>query len=302
MMDKNNDITDNSLSDNFEVFSDSRMAAQPIEVLNTSVPSDYKNGTKIRIKREGHKNDNGVKDDLSLVIKPIDAENFANNNQDNCIDTSNSDDTILYKKGLNYFTKYKFQKALESFQKALIIAPKNEEYQTMVEMTQYKMKEYEKYHTNDNSNNLVIFYDADTNTYKTEKNQNYSDIKIDSSEEYYKNGLKELKNNKFEEAKTSFEKALNIEENALFKEAYQVAESKKINVMQCSKNILLTINCLDEVKVDCLIKSRTNGKVWHDIDSFAKDFEIQPHELIDLQDKLVFPTKKKNKTIRKIEF
>ena len=164
------------------------------------------------------------------------------------------------------------------------------------------MKEYEKYYTKDDSHNSVIFYDNGTYSYKTKRTQNNSDIKIDSSQEYYKKGLIELKNDKFDEAKILFKKALNIKEDALYKEAYQVAESKKINVMECSKNILLTINCLDEVKVDNLIKSRTNGKVWHDIDSFAEDFKLQPHELIDIQDKLVFPAKKRNRTIRKIEY
>ena len=220
----------------------------------------------------------------------------------NINDDTNSNTSILYKNGLMYFTKYEFQKALESFQKALTIAPNNEEYQTMVELTQYKLKEYEKYYTKDNSQNSVIFYDNGTYSYKTKGTQNYSDIKIDSSQEYYKNGLKELKNDKFDVAKIWFEKALSIKEDALYKEAFQVAENKKINVMECSKNILLTINCLDEVKVDSLIKSRTNGKVWHDIDSFAEDFKLQPHELIDIQDKLVFPAKKRNRTIRKIEY
>ena len=50
----------------------------------------------------------------------------------NINDDTNSNTSILYKNGLMYFTKYEFQKALESFQKALTIAPNNEEYQTMV--------------------------------------------------------------------------------------------------------------------------------------------------------------------------
>ena len=41
--------------------------------------------------------------------------------------------------------------------------------------------------------------------------------------------------------------------------------------------------------------------MWYDIDSFVQDFELQPHEMVMIQDRIKFPEKPKNKYGRKID-
>ena len=36
--------------------------------------------------------------------------------------------------------------------------------------------------------------------------------------------------------------------------------------------------------------------MWYDIDSFVQDFDLQPHEMVLIQDRLVFPPKPRAKT------
>ena len=168
-----------------------------------------------------------------------------------------------YKDGIKYFTQGNFKKALEEFNKALEEYPDNKEYRLMVNLAEYKL------------NDPHVFY---------------------------KNGLNELKKDNFEEAQKWFEKALNLKEDDLFKEAIKVTKNKKINIMEASKNILLTISCFDEAMVNEIVKRREEGRIWYNIDSFTEEFNIQPHDLIDLQDKIEFPAKQKNTISRKIEF
>ncbi len=168
-----------------------------------------------------------------------------------------------YEKGIKLYTQNKIEQALIEFNKAFEINPNNTDFKTMKKLAEYKL------------NDPYIFY---------------------------KNGLQELSKENYDKAKDYFELALNIKDDDLFKEALQVALNHKIDIMKCSKNILLTLNCLDAIKVDNILKSRNAGKIWYDIDSFVEAYQIQPHELIDLQDKIAFPPKPKSTVSRKIEF
>lgn len=76
----------------------------------------------------------------------------------------------------------------------------------------------------------------------------------------------------------------------------------KINLEICSKADLLTIDGFDEEKADRFIKERDNGKTYYDIESFVADYALMPHQMIDIQDRLVFPPKPKNKIGRKINW
>jgi hypothetical protein len=77
--------------------------------------------------------------------------------------------------------------------------------------------------------------------------------------------------------------------------------TKKINLESCSKNDLLTIDGFDEEKAKRFIKDRKEGKIYYDIDTFVSDFGLQPHQMIEVQDRLIFPPKPKNKMGRRIE-
>ncbi len=74
-----------------------------------------------------------------------------------------------------------------------------------------------------------------------------------------------------------------------------------LNLKMCSKERFVQITGLSEEQADKFIKDRNNGKQYYDIESFAFDFELQPHEKLLLQDKLIFAHKPKNKLGRKID-
>lgn len=76
----------------------------------------------------------------------------------------------------------------------------------------------------------------------------------------------------------------------------------KINLEICSKADLLTIDGFDKEKAGRFIKERNNGKTYYDIESFVADYALMPHQMIDIQDRLVFPPKPKNKIGRKIDW
>ncbi len=78
--------------------------------------------------------------------------------------------------------------------------------------------------------------------------------------------------------------------------------NKKINLQNCNKEDLLTIDGFDLSKATKFLKDRVNGKIYYDIDSFAEAFGLQPHQMIAVQDRIIFPPKPINKIGRKIDF
>lgn len=77
--------------------------------------------------------------------------------------------------------------------------------------------------------------------------------------------------------------------------------NSEINLQTCSKKEILTLDGFTGNKAKKFIKERNNGQMWYDIDSFVKEFEIQPHEMIAIQDRIIFPAKPKNKYGRRID-
>ena len=71
----------------------------------------------------------------------------------------------------------------------------------------------------------------------------------------------------------------------------KVENNKVINLQKCSKKDILTLIGFDEEKASLFINKRKNGKMWYDIDSFVQDFNLQPHEMVLIQDRLIFPPK-----------
>ena len=54
-------------------------------------------------------------------------------------------------------------------------------------------------------------------------------------------------------------------------------------------------------KVEKFIKERKRGMKWYDLYSFCEYFEFQPHEMIELEGKLIFPLKEKTRSGRRID-
>ncbi|CCY25582.1 uncharacterized protein BN676_02159 [Brachyspira sp. CAG:484] len=70
----------------------------------------------------------------------------------------------------------------------------------------------------------------------------------------------------------------------------------------CSKEDLIGLDGFNEYKAQEFIRLREQGKVYYDIETFANDFNLQPHEMIMIQDRLIFPKKPAPKSGRTIDF
>ena len=78
-------------------------------------------------------------------------------------------------------------------------------------------------------------------------------------------------------------------------------EDKPINIASCTKEELMSIGEFTKDKIDKFIRERDNGMCWYDLYSFCEYFEFQPHEMVELQGKLIFPAKPKSKLGRRVE-
>ena len=76
----------------------------------------------------------------------------------------------------------------------------------------------------------------------------------------------------------------------------KIENDKVINIKTCSKQDILTLIGFDDEKANLFIQRRKQKKMWYDIDSFVQEFELQPHEMVLIQDRLVFPPKPRAKT------
>lgn len=66
---------------------------------------------------------------------------------------------------------------------------------------------------------------------------------------------------------------------------------KIVDLKICRLTDLLLLDGFDEEKANRFMQQRENGVMWYDIDSFVRSFNIQPHEMILIQDKIKFPPK-----------
>ena len=75
-----------------------------------------------------------------------------------------------------------------------------------------------------------------------------------------------------------------------------------VKIKSCTIRQIMSLEGFDEEKAAKFMQERKEGKLWYDIDSFVMDFELQPHEMVLIQDRLIFPPKAKNKSGRKIDW
>lgn len=110
-----------------------------------------------------------------------------------------------------------------------------------------------------------------------------------------------------EKIKQAYNEVLNIlsEENTLEEEPQANQEQTykcKINLINCTKEEIQSLDSFNNDEItQKFIELRNSGKIWYDMDSFAMDFELQPHQIIEIQDRLIFPPKPKNKIGRKLD-
>lgn len=131
----------------------------------------------------------------------------------------------------------------------------------------------------------------------------------------------------FDKALADFEKAIKLEPtNQEYKENKQLVLSKMsgrnqnvsfqtvdeiypandsnvvVNLDNCTKEDLLRLNVFNEEQANKFIADRESGKYYYDVHSLGQGLNLQPHEILELENKLIFPLKQSFKTGRTIDF
>ncbi len=92
-----------------------------------------------------------------------------------------------------------------------------------------------------------------------------------------------------------------VKEKTKLSETSKVKKSR-INLETCSKEELLTLPGFNEEKAKRFISERNSGVRYYDINSFVLNYQIQPHEMLEIQNKLIFSIKPVPKKGRKIDW
>ena len=201
---------------------------------------------------------------------------------------------IYYKRAVVYSTLNKNELAIEDIKNAIKKTEKNPGTIEKLDMYNYKLAE--EYTKLNNFVQAIKYYKE-----ITIENNKYAEVQ-----------------NKIEECQKAFEKqkeeALKTAANEQTNYNYSTAKHKKnttkqpylknrkIELENCSFEDLLTLEGFDSKKAKKFISDRDNGKTYYDIDSFVEAFGLQPHQMIEIQDKIIFPHKPKNKMGRKIDW
>lgn len=122
------------------------------------------------------------------------------------------------------------------------------------------------------------------------------------AENLYNKGIEQYNNAQFKLSVQSFSNALSINpKREDYREWLEKARESKIDIKICTKQALLTLNCIDKAKADRIIKSRNEGIMWYDYRVFAEQFDIAPQFLSDLEGSIKFPQKQQAKYGRIID-
>lgn len=125
-------------------------------------------------------------------------------------------------------------------------------------------------------------------------------LKINPNDETYKKNRKTALSKITEENSTSNDVLEPTIETMT--ENNELDANIKIDLSTCTKDELMKLKVFDESKANDFISARQSGKLYYNIESMAQDFNLQPHQILELENKLVFPLKQSFKTGRTIEF
>lgn len=239
--------------------------------------------------------------ELGEYIRKINEENPNTQEIQNCIE--NFDGKYLYycieTDNIEYFTEHlNYPNAIELLNTAI------EENEFEKEVCTYLKGKIS--YSNGNYENALNYLTEAINYIENDESLYYH-----TEDMYYYRGLTYIKLNQLQNAKNDLTKALELakENNDLSEKSEKFADYTnalknvdRINILTCSMEQLLQIEGFDENKANTFIKAREEGKLYYDIDSFAQDYQIQPHILLEIQDKLIFPQKPKNKLGRKVDW
>ena len=165
----------------------------------------------------------------------------------------------------NLLTKQKYEEAIENINKAISLDSSNEDYLKLLDVI------------NEETNKHL-------------------------ARAFYQKSLKCLKDGDFDQSIINIKQALELyPNNKTYQKILSKANSRMIDIKTCTKNAILTLEGFDNEKAELFINERKT-MTWYDLDSFAKYFDLQPHERILLEDKLIFPKKPLVKKGRTLEY
>lgn len=105
----------------------------------------------------------------------------------------------------------------------------------------------------------------------------------------------------YDKAIQDIEEAIKIfSNNEDFKNVLNVANNKLVDIKTCNKGAILTLDGFDEEKAEQFMNDRKFMN-WYDLESFANHFNLQPHEIVMLEDRLIFPLKPQVKKGRPVD-
>lgn len=130
-------------------------------------------------------------------------------------------------------------------------------------------------------------------------------INENNAEYFYYRGLTYNALDDFESTKENILYAITLSNND---NKYQAAldsmskENEFLNLSTCSEKRFSKFTGLSEAKVKKFIEARNNGKKYYDFTTFSNDLDLMPHEIVTLENRIIFNTKPKNKIGRKIDW
>ncbi len=129
-------------------------------------------------------------------------------------------------------------------------------------------------------------------------------IKRDDSEaeQYLKKAINYLNDGNFEEAKNYFQYVLNYDsDNEEIQKYIAMAEERKLYVSTCTKKGIMTLDCINEELAEQFMSARKDGLIWYSYEELANFLNIQPHQWMEIEEKLAFPLKQAPKYTRKVD-
>lgn len=217
-----------------------------------------------------------------------------------------------YRSYLKNLDKKHYIEALSLINKALEIIPKKAIYnnalkeitpivanmyfqdgQNFLEQQNYE-KAIELFNNSITLDSANLSYSTAFNTAVEENNKRQANA-------FYQNSLNNMKNGNFELAISNIQKALDIYPNSeKYQNVMEKANNRMVDITTCNKGAILTLDGFDEEKTEQFLQDRKIMK-WYDIESFAKYFNLEPHEQILISDRLIFPLKPHIKQGRTID-
>ena len=116
-------------------------------------------------------------------------------------------------------------------------------------------------------------------------------------------GMTLFKDGDFEKAASFLEVAAELNpDDEKIASALKSAQNGKIDITICTKKGLMTLGFIDDKKADDIINARNEGRTWYNYQEFAQEFNFQPHEQLEIEEKIAFPLKQGVKFGRTVDF